>query len=71
MTIESDNNATIRHARSAVDLIIDGAMRQIESRYATTESPECRTACNSAIEHAIEELQSWMIVDPSTGEPTG
>ncbi len=55
----NDYNVTFRHARNAVDLIVNGAVRQIESHYAAADSPECQAAITELIEHIREELNCW------------
>lgn len=50
---------TIRHARTGLDLIVNGALRQIESQFADVNSPECRVAGNELYANLQEELEGW------------
>lgn len=51
--------STIRHARSALDLIVNGALRQIESQFADVNSPECKEATANLIVNLHDELDDW------------
>lgn len=49
----------IRHARTGLDLIVNGALRQIESQFADVNSPECKEATADLIANLHGELDDW------------
>ena len=64
----TNDQVTYRHARNALDLIINGAVRQIESQYADALSSECHAAIDNLIGHLREELDSWERPDALLGD---
>lgn len=57
--IESAKHAqvTIRHARHALELLVKGAIRDIETRYGDTE--ECNARVVELFDNLTEQLQGW------------
>ena len=51
-------NAVIRHARSAVDFVMNGAVRKIESDYADGD-PAAAAAVDALIDNLKAELDDW------------
>jgi len=52
--------STIRHARTGLDLIVSGAIRQIENQFADVMSDECQSAITSLIDNLHDELNDWV-----------
>ena len=51
----------IRHARTGLDLIVNGAIRQIGSRHADTKSEQCTGEIKELFAHLREEIDAWDI----------
>ena len=51
----------IRHARTGLDLIINGAVRQIESQHADTKSEQCTGEIKDLFVNLRQEMDDWAI----------
>jgi hypothetical protein len=56
-----NKNVTIRHARSAIYMVLNGAVRDIESEYESAENPECKEAIKELFDEVADEIDQWEI----------
>lgn len=71
-----NDNSIIRQARNAVDLVINGAIRQIEGNYASPTDPEdkaifdaeMKATIDLLVANVVEEAESWLLDDVQTEE---
>lgn len=52
--------STIRHARTSLDLIVNGAIRHMENQFASVSSNEFQEAITKLIDNLHDELNGWM-----------
>lgn len=52
---------TIRHARNALDMLVNGALRQIEGQFADGGSPEYKAAVVDLFANLRDELNDWEV----------
>lgn len=57
--LSNSDSRTIRHACEAIALIIDGAMRRLETQYGPNDNTDRSLAQDSLLLHARESLGEW------------
>lgn len=57
--LSNSDSRTIRHACEAVDLIVSGAIRRLESDYGPHDNPDRAIAYDALILHLRETMESW------------
>lgn len=58
--LSNSDSRTIRLAREAIGLVIDGAMRRLESQFGPDDNPDRSIAADALILHAREEVEGWV-----------